>query len=176
MLLLCCARPARALEDDRLQSDPQLGGRAVFYRPKDADHGTWGPGMLVRGSLGGAYGFEVSLDDTRHSAAGATYNVLPLQLSLLGFTNPDQALSPYLLAGPGWYFTRVGGPGAHNETLFRLHAGAGLQLLGGGNWSIDGSWRYIWSAVWRFNDYGHPWGSDYHEQGSMWTLALNWKL
>jgi len=176
-LLLLIAAPARAAGgSDVLQSDPEVGGRAVFFRPKDADRGTWGPGVQVRGSLGGAYGFEGSLDRARHTAAGADYTVTPLQLSLLGYFVPEQPLSAYLLAGMGWYFTRVGGPGAHSETPYRLHAGAGLQLLAGGNWTLDGSYRFLWNSVWRFNDWGHPWGTGYHAQGSMFTLSLNWRL
>lgn len=175
-MLLAAAPAFAAWGDVPIHSDPEIGGRSVFYRPKDADHGTWAPGGQVRGSLGGAYGYEMSLDYTRHTAAGADYRVIPVQLTLLGFFSPETPMSAYLLAGVGWYFTKLGGPGAHSETLFREHAGVGLHIMTQGSLTVDGSWRYIWSSVWRFNDYGHPWGSGYHFQGTMITLAANYRL
>lgn len=181
ILALACAAllragAARAQQDQAGHTDPALGARYSFFRPKDADHGTWGAGGQVKMRLNEGYALQGSVDVTHHSAAGADYRVVPAQLTLLGYVTPKQPFSFYALLGSGWYFTRVGGPGAHSERPFRLHAGVGAEILAGGRWTVDGSFRFLWSSVWRFNDWDHPWGSGYHAQGTMVTVALNYLL
>lgn len=170
LLPLAAASPARAQSEDSHQATT-LGPRAVFYRPRDADHGTWNGGAQLKLGLGGAYALRASVDVTHHSAAGADYREVPLQFSLLGYFSPQDPLSFYLLIGYGWYWSHVGGGGAHTETSSRPHAGGGVELLGGGDWALDASYEFIWSQVWRPNDTGHPYGSGFHERGSMITLS-----
>ncbi|MBK7688403.1 MAG: porin family protein [Elusimicrobia bacterium] len=69
----------------------------------------------------------------------------PVQASLLAYLVPHSPISPYLLGGTGWYFTRVSGGTAETQTdnRFGLHAGAGLEARLNEFLSVDGSYRYV---------------------------------
>lgn len=168
-LLAAVAQPCRAQDS---HTSTSLGPRAVFYRPRDADHGSWSPGGQLDVGLGQAYAIEMSVDVTRHSSAGANYREIPVQLTLKGFLQPEDPASLYLLAGYGWYFSRVDGPGARSETQTRPHVGAGLELLSGTNWTLDADYRFIWSAVYQPLNNTRLLGNGYHKRGSMIMLAL----
>jgi len=122
--------------------------------------------------LGAATALEGSLDLTRHDASGTAVREIPFQVTLLGYFKPDEEISPFLLAGMGWYFRRLGGPGAHSETRCGPHVGAGVQWLIGKHLSMEASYRFLWSAVWRLSDFSHPYGSGFHERGSMLTVRF----
>ena len=174
--LLVLAAPAFAQQQNVSHAAATAGPRAVFYTPSDADHGEWGQGLQVKLPAGPDYAMQVSVDRSKHSAGGANYKDLPVQVSLLGYFMPESPGSFYLLVGMGYYRVTVDGPGAHTESSTRPHVGAGLEVLGDGRFSLDASYRFIWSEVIRMNDYGHPWGSGFHARGSMLTLSVGYRF
>ena len=171
MLALLLAPAARA-DEQQSHTQTALGPRGVFYRPKNADHGAWSPGGQLNVHAGGPYVIQGSADVAHYTAAGASWRSVPLQVTLIDYLTPEDPASFYVLAGYGWYFNRVDGPGAHSETLAHPHAGAGVELLSGVNWSFDADYRFIWSATYKPWTSDHPFGSNYQKRGSMITLAL----
>jgi opacity protein-like surface antigen len=127
------------------------------------------------------WGLEVSLD--RHSESFDLLNQkitqTPIQTSLL-LRLGGRSVSPFLLAGPGWYKTKVepiDGPDDADleieETEFGWHAGGGLEILLGRHLGIHGDYRYT------FLDFGDDDDEDEGfiggllpgHRGSMWTLG-----
>ena len=168
--------PRLAAAADDPHTNPTIGVRGVYFRPRDADRGRWGEGVQLKGPMGEALAYQVSADLVHTSAHGANFRTVPVQLTLLGYFTPSQPLSPFLLAGVGWYFTHVDGPGSHTERLLRPHFGGGVEILATDKISLDASYRFLWSQVYRLSDYGHPFGSNFKEQGSMITLAANYRF
>jgi opacity protein-like surface antigen len=127
------------------------------------------------------WGLEVSMD--RHSES---FDVLdekvtqrPIQASLL-LRLGGHAVSPFLLAGPGWYKTKVEAidgsdddAPAIEETEFGWHAGGGLEIRLGRHLGLHGDYRYT------FLDFGDDEDEDEGffgrllpgHRGSMWTLG-----
>lgn len=159
-----------------LHTATAIGARAVFYKPTDADSGNWSPGVQLRLHGSDTAAFEMSADFTHHSFGGTSVNEIPIQFSLLGFFYPETSLSPYVIVGGGWYRSRVEGPGAHSEQRFGPHAGLGLQLLLNDGWSIDGSYRYLWTQSLRLQDPSHPVGQNFSSRGYLISTALNYRL
>jgi hypothetical protein len=176
LALLVLVSPAFAQQRSVSHSAGAVGPRAVFYAPSDADHGQWGQGVQLKLPAGPDYAMQISVDRSKHSAAGANYKDLPIQVSLLGYFMPESPGSFYLLLGMGHYRVTVDGPGAHTENSTRPHIGAGLEVLGDSRFSLDASYRFIWSGVWRLNDYAHPWGSGFHKRGTMYTLSIAYRF
>ena len=125
------------------------------------------------------WGLEVSLD--RHSESFELLNQkvteTPIQASLL-LRLASGRVSPFLLAGPGWYRRNVealDGPDAADleNTEFGWHAGGGLEILAGRHFGIHGDYRYT------FLDFGDDDDDDEGfiggllpgHRGSMWTFG-----
>jgi hypothetical protein len=170
--LLLAALPAAAEEAGH--ADSALGARAIFYRPRDADHGVWAPGLHARWRAEPQWAGELSVDHARHSSAGARYRTIPLQVSAIGYLKPEDKVSPYVLLGYGWYFVKLGGPGARSDVFTHPHAGVGMQALLG-SLTLDAAYRLLWTAAWRPVD-TRPWGRNYKDKGSMWTLGLSYRF
>lgn len=127
------------------------------------------------------WGLEVSMD--RHSESFDLVNEkvtqTPIQASLL-LRLGGRSVSPFLLAGPGWYKTKIEpieGPDDADleieESEFGWHAGGGLEILLGRHFGIHGDYRYT------FLDFGDDDEEDEGfirgllpgHRGSMWTLG-----
>jgi opacity protein-like surface antigen len=162
-------------EGSGLHTATSLGARATFFRPTDADHGAWAPGAQLRLHMSDAYSFEASSDFVEYRAAGTNVSVTPVQTTVIGYFYPDASFSPYLLLGCGWYPTHADGPYV-SPRLFGPHIGAGLELLLGENWTIDGSYRFLWTEIITLSDPTHLWGKDFSERGHMFTVALSYRL
>jgi opacity protein-like surface antigen len=152
-----------------------IGPRATYSTPKDADEGQWSPGAQARLHLSPALGLEASIDYRKNDYGTlTTVKTYPVQASLLGYLLPGSGVSPFLLGGVGWYYTRVDGPFGYSDTTsrFGLHAGAGLEVKLSRSISIDGAYRYIWleDLASKDEDALHK---NYQDSGSMVTLALN---
>lgn len=148
--------PSRA--DDGRSGNPaplpgvSLGGRAAYFWPKstDADNGNWFGGAQLRGHLWKWFAVEGSVDYQRRHLFGDTVNVdvYPVQVSGLVYLTPQYRLSPLILGGVGWYFTHASGPGGldTNDNRFGQHVGGGLQFFATRHWSIDATYRYIFTS------------------------------
>jgi opacity protein-like surface antigen len=123
-------------------------------------------------------GLEVSID--RHSESFELVNQevteTPIQASLL-LRLASGSISPFLLAGPGWYrrsVEAIEGPDVRvSTTEFGWHAGGGLEIRPGRHFGVHGDYRYT------FLDFGDDEEDDDGfiggllpgHRGSMWTLG-----
>jgi opacity protein-like surface antigen len=126
------------------------------------------------------WGLEVSVDRNSETFELLNQKVTetPIQASLL-LRLGSRSVSPFLLAGPGWYKRKVellDGPDEPDEeaTEFGWHAGGGLEILAGRHFGIHGDYRYT------FLDFGDDDDGDDEgfigglipgHRGSMWTLG-----
>ena len=116
--------------------------------------------------------------DLRNNKFGsADVEMIPVQLSVLVYLMPKgYRIAPYLLAGGGWYYTHVGAPVNNYEFRFGPHAGAGAEFLLNKHWSLDGSYRYLWTEDINSQDAEHPLGRNFKDKGFMITIALNYYI
>lgn len=178
LLLAAAAIPAAAATDDGVtvgsRSGVSLGGRGSWFKPKGSDDGTWSGGGQLRLGLGPVWAIEGSGDWRQDKFGSTTVDIIPVQASLLAYLIPGQPVSPYLLAGAGWYYTHLHDNNDSTFHRFGPHAGAGLQAFLNKHWSIDGSGRYIWLSDYHSQDAAHPLGRDLNAGGWMATAALNY--
>ena len=170
-------RAASADVNDLIASRPGVtfGGRAAYYRPKDADHGTLNGGAQLRLHLTSAVAVEGSADYRQNKFGGTTVDVVPVQASLMLYLAPNWVVSPYILGGVGWYYTHVqGSNGSSNR--YGPHAGAGLEVALDRHWSIDGSYRYLWAQSLTSPTTTSPAGKNFSDNGFMLTAALNYRF
>lgn len=151
-------------------SAASIGGRAAYIRPRELS-GAWGWGGQLKLPMGGAAAAEVSVDRALLAGPGGDYTIMPIQATVLGYLSGESSLKPYALLGIGWY--RLATP-TGRDTLNFPHAGAGLELAPGtGAWSIDGSLRVGFSAVYKPFGGTKPWGENWRRRGHLWTVGLN---
>lgn len=152
-----------------------LGGRAAYYRPKGADGGDLTQGAQARFHFTRRWAAEGSVDLRKDKFGGTNVDVIPVQLSLLVYLMPPgYRIAPYLLAGGGWYYTHVGAPGNNYEFRFGPHAGGGVEYVISRAWTIDGSYRYLWTEDINSQDAQYPLGRNLKDKGFMLTAALNY--
>lgn len=177
--LLACGAVAQAGDEMAVGGHAfSIGPRASYGKAKDADEGVWFGGLQARFGLGEVLGLEGSIDVRKDDFPG-DFNLVtyPVQASLLAYLAPEAPVSPYILAGGGWYHSTLEGPDDYHETSQRFgpHAGAGLEIGLGENLSLDGSYRYVWLKD--LDDEGeNELGADYNDSGYMVTMALNVKF
>lgn len=152
-----------------------IGGRAAYYRPKGADHGSLAEGAQVRLHFTPVWALEGSADLRQDQFGGTKVDVIPLQLSLMVYIlPPGYRTAPYLLAGGGWYYTHVSGPFEHSGFRFGPHAGGGVEFFLDRSWSLDGSYRYLWTEDIHSQNLAHPLGQNFSDKGFMLTAAVNY--
>jgi opacity protein-like surface antigen len=172
-------RVAPADEDDSnymhaARAGVTFGGRAEYYRPKDADSGALSGGAQVRLHFIPMLAVEGSADYRQNKYGGATVDVFPVQASLMLYLTPKWVVSPYILGGVGWYYTRVRGGDTTNR--YGPHAGAGLEAALARHWSIDASYRYLWNQSLNAPTTTSPAGKNFSDNGFMLTAALNYRF
>jgi opacity protein-like surface antigen len=173
------ARPAFAQADSGEVPGPRqgvsIGGRGVYYRPKAAEHGDWAKGAQVRLHFARAWALEASADIQQSVFGGTKVDLIPVQFSLMAYlVPPGYRFAPYVLAGGGWYYTHIGAPSNHSLTRFGPHAGAGVEFFLNNSWSLDSSYRYLWTEDIHSQDPTHPLGQNFSDRGFMITAALNY--
>ena len=101
----------------------------------------------------------------------------PIQASLLLRLGGGR-VSPFLLAGPGWYRREVerldDSEQSVRTTEFGWHAGFGLEILAGRHLGIHGDYRYTFLDFDdddEADDEGFIGGLLPNHRGSMWTLG-----
>lgn len=152
-----------------------IGPRATYSTPKDADEGQWAPGAQARLHLSSGLGLEASIDYLKNNFGPlTTIKTYPVQASLLAYIIPGGTVSPFLLGGVGWYYTKVDGPASFSNTSsrFGLHAGAGLEVMLNKSLSLDGTYRYVWLESIGSKD-ANALDKNYEDSGSLITVALN---
>jgi opacity protein-like surface antigen len=157
------------------QAGVTFGGRAAYYRPKGADHGTLNGGAQLRLHLTSVLAVEGSGDYRQNKFGGTTVDVVPVQASLLAYLAPNWVVSPYVLGGVGWYYTHIqGASGSTNR--YGPHAGAGLEVALNRHWTIDGSYRYMWTQSLTAPTTTSPAGKNFSDNGFMLPAALNYRF
>ena len=154
MLWAASARADDAFGRDEDLSDSRQAVSGVGLRAAYLDD--WGPGVQGRLRLDKATVGELSVDYHRHT--------VPVQASLLGYFNPDAKASMYMIFGLGWY------------TVHYPHTGAGLSFVLSDHWSLDASYRFLFTGVYRLSDWKHPVGDHYDVRGHMATVGLNYRF
>lgn len=152
-LIVCCAPEAFAEANPTPRPGFSLGGRAGYGWPTGtgAGDGNFTGGAQARVYLLKVLAVEGSIDYRQHmsgpSEARTTADIYPVQVSGLLYLLPNSPVAPFLLGGVGWYYTRVRGPGGFTNTQHRMgsHVGGGLQAFLSRHWSVDATYRYIFS-------------------------------
>jgi opacity protein-like surface antigen len=175
---LSCAAllsPARARAQAQ-GGDVSLGGRGMYFKPDDGT-GVWSGGAQLRLHLTSVWAVEGSVDYRRETFDGGDTRVYnyPVQASLLAYLMPGSPISPFLLAGGGWYYTRTDGPNGYEQTQDRFgpHVGAGVEAYLNSSWSIDGTYRYIWVKDVESRN-ASLLDANYSDSGHMVTAGLNY--
>ncbi|MGD9849684.1 MAG: outer membrane protein [Nitrospirales bacterium] len=168
------ASAANWLTEDVSKDLFSLGGRAMYFDPLDGD-GKWSGGAQVRLHLGQVFAIEGSADYRRNDFGSTTVHTYPVQASGLIYLLPGKRISPFLLGGGGWYYTTVDGPGGYDDTQHRFgaHAGGGLQFMLNPNWSVDGSYRFVWLERVQSKDQ-NLFDKKFQDEGHMVTIGLNY--
>ncbi|NNN06054.1 MAG: porin family protein [Elusimicrobia bacterium] len=177
-LALVALAPFAAADDGAVGPQPgiSIGGRAMYFKPRDAQDGTLSGGAQLRLHVTSVLALEGSVDYRQDKFGGQTTDVFPVQASLLVYLMPGFRISPYLLGGGGWYFTHVQGANNPSPNRFGPHAGAGLEFFMNSHWSVDGSYRYVWNEDIHSQNAAHPLGQNFSDSGSMLTAALNYRF
>ena len=160
-LLPCFASALKAETEKKQRLRPflSLGGRAVYYRSRDADHGNLAEGAQARFRFTDRWSLESSVDFRQDELDGVQVDVIPLQLSVMvHLMPPDYKIAPYILAGGGWYYTHIGSPVYDSELRFGPHAGGGVEFFTESSWSFDCSFRYLWTQDIHSQNLAHPLG------------------
>ena len=169
--------PRVASADDQLhaaQPGVTFGGRGTYFHPNDADHGSWSGGAQLRLHITSVIAVEASADYRQSRFEGTVVDIYPVQGSLMLYLTPNYPISPYILGGEGWYTTHVrGGDTTHR---YGPHAGAGLEAALNRHWTIDGSYRYLWTQSLTVPTSAHPLGKNFSDNGYMVTAALNYRF
>lgn len=161
-------------EESYSRSGLSIGPRFAVIDPKD-DHSRPFGGAQARLHLGPVLAIEASADARRDRFDGSTKMwTVPVQVSALVYLIPTGPISPFLLAGPGWYYTRIEGPGDFKDTQHRfgLHAGGGLQWWLSRGISVDGTYRYLWTEKLESKDASLR-DKKFDDSGHMFTVGLN---
>jgi hypothetical protein len=143
---------ADAVEKAPKLLSPEFGIRAGYFKVRDADDGAWFGGVQVRIPLSEMFAIEgaIELHTTEFEDGEIEVVQYPLQASLLLFLMPQSApISPYVLAGVGWYYTIVDFSGSlsgfdgDTDHWFGGHIGAGARALVGKSMAASADVRYI---------------------------------
>jgi opacity protein-like surface antigen len=153
-----------------------LGPRATYFVEKDNDfdNGKFFGGAQLRLHFGQTFAIEGSVDYRREKFDSSRADVYPVQVSGLVYLIRNFPISPYLLAGGGWYYTHVKGPGAFDDTQHRFgaHTGGGVELFLSRVWSLDAGYRYIWLETLDSKDQNLL-NNNFDDSGHQLTGALN---
>lgn len=178
LLSFAALAPRAASADDNglhaSQPGVTFGGRASYYRPKDADSGQLSGGAQLRLHITSVIAAEASADYRQNKFGGTVVDVYPVQASLLLYLAPNWIVSPYILGGVGWYHTHI--RNGSTSDRYGPHAGAGAELALNRHWTIDGSYRYLWTQSLTAPTTASPAGKNFSDNGYMLTAALNYRF
>lgn len=171
------ALPARADSIEARRPGVSLGGRAAYFWPDgvEADKGEWMGGAQVRVYLAKFFAVEGSADyrQERFNNASTIADIYPVQVSGLLYLLPNSPFTPFLLGGVGWYFTSTTGPSGFSDTQNRFgsHVGGGVQLYLSKHWSLDATYRYLFTE--RIKTFSNGASVSVNADGQMVTGGVN---
>jgi opacity protein-like surface antigen len=150
-----------------------IGPRVGYYQAKDGDNGKFTGGAQVRFHMTPTFALEGAIDyrqiDGEDSLGDLDVHFYPVQASLIAYLFPESPLTPYLVAGANWQNITIETPGNDvTKSKLGVHGGVGLQYFMTQNWSVDGSWRYMWI------DKVSDGNTDFDPSGHMFSTALNY--
>lgn len=114
-----------------------VGPAAGFIRTRDADDGTWFGGVQARLRVMPYLAAEASITFHQDDFADGDVTVTqyPVQLSGLLYPLGGGPAQPYLVAGGGWYYTRIDFSGTlsafddDTEHVVGYHIGVGIDVV-----------------------------------------------
>ena len=108
-----------------------VGIRGGWYKSQDADQGKVYGGIQARWRVLPALSIE-GLVDYRYEQSFPNNRKItsyPVLVSALFYPIPESKISPYLLAGAGWYYSKLEDRSGSTWTNdFGVHAGAGVDI------------------------------------------------
>ncbi|HEX7896500.1 MAG TPA: outer membrane beta-barrel protein [Planctomycetota bacterium] len=141
--------PVQAAPNDA----PFMLGPAVGYLGvRDADESSWYGGLMARLRVAPFLGLEASGAYTRFDfqEKAIRFTQVPVQVSALVFPlSPPENLRPYVLAGVGFYPTRIEYRGSlaaledDRDTTFAFHVGGGAEMQAGPSLVFNADLRWI---------------------------------
>jgi hypothetical protein len=128
-----------------------IGPAGGYLHPHGADRGTWFVGGQARLHLMGYFAIEASMTFHENTYEHGDVHVTqyPVQLSGMIYPFPTWILSPYLVGGGGWYYSRItysgtlSGISNQTEHTFGAHGGVGADVRLGASFTLDADLRYI---------------------------------
>ena len=128
-----------------------IGPAGGYLHARGADRGTWFAGAQARLHFLRYFAAEASITFHENSYEHGTIHVTqyPVQVSGMIYPLPEATVSPYLVGGGGWYYSRttysgsLSGVSNQTDHMFGAHGGAGVELRLGKSSSLDGDIRYI---------------------------------
>jgi hypothetical protein len=132
--------------------DFSLGPTGAYIRMRDADRGSWFGGLRGQLRVLDFLGVEAlaGVHQPKFASGDIAMLEVPVQVSALLFLIPPPFTGVYILGGGSYNFNDVDYRGAlaplgsEIQTLWGLHAGAGVVLPLGEHVSIVGDGRYNW--------------------------------
>lgn len=133
-----------------------IGGHLSSFKASDAQEGKTFVGGQLRLRMGGGLGLEASVDyreDKYHSdVQDVTLKSVPVLFSLTAELLPGSPVTPYVLGGGGWYFTKVNLRTDlvqidDTQTKFGYHLGGGIAVNAGPRVAIHADYRYTAVSV-----------------------------
>jgi len=128
-----------------------IGPAGGYLHARGADRGAWFVGGQARLHFLQVLAAEVSMTfhENRYENGDIQVTQYPVQVSGMLYPFPNWIVSPYLVGGAGWYYSRVTYSGARAGTsdltdhTFGAHGGLGADVRLGGSFTIDADFRYI---------------------------------
>jgi hypothetical protein len=139
--------PAAAERETEFSIGPAVG----YLNARGADRGTWFAGAQARFHFLKYLAAEgsITFHENRYEGGDARVTQYPVQVSGMLYPIPEGQFRPYIVAGAGWYYTRITYTGSlasisnQTEHVFGGHAGAGLELRLSPTTSLDADLRYV---------------------------------
>jgi hypothetical protein len=141
--------PSRQPQGGGLQFS--IGPAGGYLHAHGADRGTWFAGGQVRLHFLSYFAIEASMTFHENTYESGDIHVTqyPVQLSGMIYPFPFWIISPYLVGGGGWYYSRItysgtlSGISNDTEHTFGAHGGVGADVRLGATITLDADLRYI---------------------------------
>lgn len=195
--LILFAIPLSAQQKERIANTFGFGGSVGWYSSNDAEEGAMYFNAIVRARLGSNFAFEGmvgyrSAEDFNASnyenyQIGADVSYIPITVSAMFLFPLGDVISPYAIAGVGWYYTikdydlidiQDRGIIEHftdgNEGVPGYHIGLGIELPFSSSAALHAEWRYLFlgTEIRSLNDARNASYSTKDSDGMMFSLGL----